>query len=120
MSHIVTIQIQVRDLASISSACLRLQLPEPEFATVVLFSSTATGWKVQLPERTYPVVCDIEEGQLYFDHYGGRWGNQEHLDLFLQAYAVERTKLEAHKQGFSAVEQPLADGSIKFTIQVGA
>ena len=120
MSHVVTIETQVRDPAAISSACQRLHLPEPEFGTVMLFSATATGWKVQLPEWHYPVVCDIEQGQVHFDNYGGQWGRQEHLDLFLQIYAVEKTKLEARKQGHSAIEQPLADGFIKITVQVGA
>ena len=120
MSHIVTVRTQVRDPAAISSACKRLQLPEPELGTVTLFSATATGWAVRLPEWTYPVVCDVEQGQLQYDNYGGRWGRQEHLDLFLQMYAVEKTKLEARKQGHSAIEQPLADGSIKITVQVGA
>ncbi|MDB5389071.1 MAG: hypothetical protein JWM11_4717 [Planctomycetaceae bacterium] len=120
MSHIVTIQTQVRDPAAISSACLRLQLPEPEFATVALFNANATGWKVHLPEWTYPVICDVEQGQLCFDNYGGRWGERQHLDHFLQIYAVEKAKIEARRLGHSAIEQPLADGSIKVTIQVGA
>ncbi|MDB5337369.1 MAG: hypothetical protein JWN70_2988 [Planctomycetaceae bacterium] len=120
MSHIVTIQTQVRDPAAISSACQRLHLPEPEFATVTLFTATATGWAVQLPTWTYPVVCDVEQGQLCYDNYGGRWGEQQYLDQFLQAYAVERAKLEARRQGYSAIEQSLADGAIKVTIQVGA
>lgn len=120
MSHIVTIQTQVRDPAAIANACGRLKLPDPEFATVTLFSTDATGWVVRLPEWSYPVVCDIEKGQLHFDNFGGHWGNQEHLDQFLQIYAVEKAKLEARKQGYSAIEQPLADGSIKLTIQVGA
>ena len=120
MSHIVTIQTQVRDPQSISDACRRLHLPAPEFATVPLFSTTATGWAVQLPQWTYPVVCDVERGQLQYDNYGGRWGGQQHLDQFVHAYAVEKAKLEARKRGYSAIEQPLADGSIKVTIQLGA
>ena len=120
MSHIVTIQTQVRDPAAIASACRRLRLPEPVFGSAELFSATATGWQVQLPEWKYPVVCDIEQGLLCYDNFGGHWGSQEHLDLFLQAYAVEAAKLEARKQGYSAIEQPLADSSIKVTILVGA
>ena len=120
MSHIVTIQTQVRDPEAISHACQRLHLPAPEFATVTLFTTTATGWAIQLPAWTYPVVCDVEQGQLNYDNYGGRWGEQQHLDQFLQAYAVERAKLEARKQGYSAIEQSLADGSIKVTVHVGA
>ena len=120
MSHIVTIQTQVRDPESIVLACQRLQLPDPEPGTVTLFSSTATGWAIQLPSWTYPVVCDVEQGRLHYDNYGGRWGEQQHLDRFLQAYAVERAKLEARKRGYSAIEQTLANGSIKLSIQVGA
>jgi hypothetical protein len=120
MSHLVTIQTQVRDPASISCACQRLQLPSPELGTVNLFSTQATGWAVHLPDWNYPVVCDVEQGQLYFDNFGGRWGDQRHLDAFLQAYAVEKAKLEARKQGYSATEQALSDGSIKVTIQVEA
>lgn len=120
MSHIVTIQTQIRDPAAIVLACDRLQLPAPFYGPAALFSETATGWQVQLPDWHYPVVCDVEQSQLHFDNYGGRWGTQLHLDQFLQMYAVEKAKMEARKQGYSAIEQPLADGSIKVTIEVGA
>ena len=50
MSHIVTIKTQVRDSAAIELACHRLQLPVPIFGTAMLFSVTATGWQVQLPD----------------------------------------------------------------------
>ena len=33
--------------------------------------------------------------------------------------AVEKTRLEARKQGYDVLEQSLADGSIKLTVQVG-
>jgi hypothetical protein len=120
MSHIVTIQTQVRDPVAISCACHRLQLPNPEFGHVTVFSTEATGWSVRLPGWNYSVVCDVEQGQVYYDNFGGRWGEQRHLDLFLQIYAVEKAKLEARKQGYSAIEQSLADRSIKVTIEVGA
>ena len=47
------------------------------------------------------------------------WGDQRELDRFLQAYACERAKIEARRQGHTVTEQPLADGSIKLTIQLG-
>jgi hypothetical protein len=46
-------------------------------------------------------------------------GDPKHLDAFMQAYAVEKAKIEAWKKGHSVYEQPLADGSIKLVIQVG-
>lgn len=120
MSHIVTVRTQVRDPAAIQLACDRLQLPRPIYGTASLFSTTATGWQVQLPAWRYPVVCDVEKSEIHFDNYEGLWGDQKHLDKFLQIYAVEKATLEARLRGHSAWEQQLADGSIKVTIQPGA
>ena len=119
MSHLVTIQTQVRDPVGIQLACTRLRLPEPVHDTFRLFGTEATGWGVRLPEWQYPVVCDTEAGRLHFDNFGGRWGESQHLDRFLQAYAVEKAKLEARKQGYTATEQPLTNGSIQVSIHVG-
>ena len=58
MSHIVEVQTKVRDSAAIRAACDRLRLPKPIFGKVKLFSSSATGWAVQLPRWRYPIVCD--------------------------------------------------------------
>ena len=48
------------------------------------------------------------------------WGEQQHLDRFLQLYAVEKAKLEARKKGYAVSEQTLQDGSIKLQILQGA
>lgn len=119
MSHIVTIATEVRDPNAVAAACRRLALPEPVHGTATLFEGNATGLLVRLPGWLYPVVCDTATGSLRFDNYGGRWGRQEQLDRLIQAYAVERTRIEARKGGHHVVEQALADGSIQLTIQVG-
>ncbi len=119
MSHIVTIETQVRDAASVQAACQRLALPAPRQETVELYSGQATGLTVRLPDWHYPVVCDLASGRLQYDNFGGRWGKQEHLDRFLQAYAVERARSEARRQGHTVTEQTLSDGSIKLVVQVG-
>src|SRR5688572_31780047 len=116
MSHVVQIQTQVRDAEAVRLTCRRLHLPEPINGSVKLFSTTVKGLAVQLPGWNYPVVCQLASGQLQYDNFAGRWGSQDALHRFLQAYAVERAKLEAHKQGHSVTEQPLTDGSIKLTI----
>jgi hypothetical protein len=118
LSHIVTIETQVRDPAAVRTACDRLRLPPPTEGTFQLYSSRATGLGVQLPDWRYPVVCDTTTGKLAFDNFGGRWGEQSQLDKFLQSYAVEKAKIEARRRGHSVVEQSLADGSIKLTVQV--
>ena len=118
MSHIVQIQTQVRDPAAVSAACQRLGLPPPQERTVTLFSGQATGLAVELPGWHYPVVFDLACGQLRYDNYEGRWGNQEELSLFLQMYAVEKAKLEARRRGHSVTEQALPSGEIRLSIRV--
>lgn len=118
MSHIVTITTEVRDAAAVHAACRRLNLREPVEGEVKLFSGKVSGLAVQLPDWQYPVCCDLPSGQVYFDNFSGRWGDQKHLDAFLQAYAVEKAKIESRRRGHSVTEQTLADGSIKLTIQV--
>ena len=93
--------------------------PGPNAAPPGSSSGEAAGLLVRLPGWLYPVVVDTADGQVRFDNYDGRWGRQEDLDRFLQAYAVEKATAEARKRGHSVTEQALADGSVKLTIQVG-
>ena len=118
MSHLVTIKTEVRDAAAVRAGCQRLCLSPPVQGTFELFSGTATGLAVKLPDWQYPVVCDTASGQVKFDNYNGRWGDQKQLDAFLQAYAVEKARMEARRKGHSLTERKLTDGSIKLTIQV--
>jgi hypothetical protein len=105
VSHIVTIKTEIRDLAAISAACQRRKLPVPVDGTHELFSGQATGLAVQLPGWRYPVVCELTSGQLHYDNYEGRWGDQQHLDAFRQSYAIEKARIEARKQGHTVTEQ---------------
>lgn len=118
MSHIVTIATEVRDAAAVQAACQRLGLPQPVQRTVRLYASEETGLTVELPGWSYPVVCDLANGQLKYDNFGGYWGEQKRLDAFLQAYAVEKAKIEARRKGHNVTEQQLSDGSIKLTVQM--
>jgi hypothetical protein len=120
MSHIVQIATQVRDPIAVRAAAARLSLPEPTFGSVRLFNAEATGWKVQFPAWKYPAVCDTSSGIVYHDNYQGRWGDPTHLEKFLQSYAVEKARLEARKAGHTVIEQTLANGFVKLTVQVGA
>jgi len=83
-----------------------------------LFTSTVTGLGITLPGWTYPVVCDLASGQVAFDNYQGRWGEQAKMDSLLQMYSVEKAKIEARKKGHMVTEQALASGEIKLTIHV--
>jgi len=95
VSHIVTVQTKVHDLTAIAAACHRLNLAAPVQGTAQLFSGEATGLLVRFPGWEYPAVIDTASGVVKFDNYEGAWGDQVHLDHFLQMYAVEKAKLEA-------------------------
>lgn len=118
MSHTVSLKTEVRDATAVRATCQRLGLAEPVQGTARLFSSEVTGLAVQLPNWVYPVVCDTTSGKVEYDNFNGRWGDQQHLDRFLQAYAVCKATSEAKRRGHRVTEQCLPDGSIKLTIQV--
>ena len=118
MSHLVTVKTQVKDAAAVHNACKRLGLPAPVQGTTKLFSGEVDGLAVQLPGWTYAVVADLTSGELHYDNFGGRWGADEQLHKFLQAYAVCMATIEARRRGHSVTEQKLTDGSIRLTIQV--
>ena len=94
-------------------------LGEPVQGTARLFADQASGLIVQLPGWRYPVVVDAAAGAVRCDNYGGAWGAASELDRLLQAYAVEKARIEARKAGRTVTEQALPDGSIKLTIQLG-
>jgi hypothetical protein len=116
MSHIVSIESKVHDPAAVAAACHRLSLSAPVQGTVELFSGEATGLIVKLPGWEYPVVIDTLSGAIKYDNYSGAWGDEAHLNRFLQAYAVEKVKLESRKKGFTVNEHALQDGSIKLQL----
>ena len=120
MSHIVTIQTRLHDAGAIESACRRLGLPAPTQGTAQLFSGEATGFIIQFPGWQYPVVVDNLSGLVRYDNYGGCWGEQSQLDHFLQAYAIEKARLEARKKGYTVTEEALENGSVKLQIIEGS
>ncbi|WP_337174683.1 hypothetical protein [Paludisphaera sp.] len=119
MSHIVMIQTEVRDPEAVAAACRRLGLPEPIRGTAELYSGEAAGLLIRLPGWRYPAVVDAAAGRILYDNYGGAWGEQVQLDRFLQRYALEKARIEAHRRGHAVVEQALPDGSVRLTIHVG-
>jgi hypothetical protein len=118
VSHIVSIRTEVRDRQAVERACNRLGLAAPDEGEAKIFATTKKGLLVRLEGWQFPLVCDLASGAVDYDNYGGHWGDPKRLDQFLQAYAVEKSTLEARKKGYSVVEQPLADGSIKLVIGV--
>ena len=119
MSHIVCISVEVKDLEAVKSACRRLELKEPVHGKAEIFQTEVEGVLVELPEWIYPVVCNLETGEVKYDTYNGNWGDEKHLHRFVQMYGVEKATLEARRKGYSVVEQLLTDGSVKLTVNFG-
>ena len=72
-------------------------------------------------KQTIQETLGIGQGSLVDASYVcAFWGDQAHLDRFLQMYSVEKAKLEAQRKGFRCNEQALQDGSIKLQIIEGS
>ena len=119
MSHVVSIKSQMMDAVALAAACRRLGLAEPVRETVWLFSGQATGLAVRLAGWQYPVVIDVDAGEVHFDNFGGAWGEMSAMERLQQSYAVEKARLEARRKGFAVHETTLQDGSIKLQIVEG-
>lgn len=119
MSHIVTVETQVRDAEAVAAACEHLKWRKPLEGEHKLFTRSMHGLAVFPPAWHYPVVCELTTGKLHYDNYQGYWGDEKELDRFKQRYAVEKATIEAHRLGRSVLEQPLEDGTIKLTISAG-
>lgn len=120
MSHIATIETEIRDPGAIAAACQRIGAKALGVSTFDVFGVQTAGFGVQLNGWTFPVVCNTKTGAVSYDNYNGRWGAIAELDRFKQAYAIEKAKAEARKAGHSVREQAQADGSVKLTISLGA
>jgi hypothetical protein len=119
MSHIVTLRTQVRDAAALAAACRRLGWPDPVHGTAYLYSGQVQGHCVSVRGWRHPVVFNLETAEVRYDNFGGAWGAMTELERLLQAYAVEKTHLEARRAGHTVTEQALPDGSIQLTLAVG-
>lgn len=120
MSHTATITTQVKDPEAIKAACKRLQLPTPEFGKHTLYDGTvATGWAVMLTGWVYPVVFDTTTGKAAYDTFGGRWGDEAHLNRFTQAYAVAKSTMALKAKGYRVTEQQQKDGSVRLVATGG-
>ena len=118
MSHVVMIKTMVRDYAAVEAACRRLRWPTPRRGEASLFSQTISGLVVAVPDWVYPIAADLTSGQLQYDNHGGVWGDPKQHGRFLQAYAIEKTGIEARESGRALVQRRLANGSFRLTIRV--
>ncbi|PKN62597.1 MAG: hypothetical protein CVU57_23395 [Deltaproteobacteria bacterium HGW-Deltaproteobacteria-15] len=116
MSHISKIELEVTDLAVLSQACARLGL-------ALLKAQKSFKWygneapcdhAIRVPGADYEIGvarsgasyelnCDFYDKNL--EKVIGR-----NAGLLKQAYAVEKTRVEARKKGYSVVERQTENG----------
>ena len=120
MSHTVTIETKLKDLAALRAACARLDLNEPKTETVKFFDGVEhEGLAVRPPGFVYPVLIQAD-GAVRCDTFNGRWGDDAFLGRLKQAYAVEAAKLQAKERGHRISETVLPNGGVKLTVTAGA
>jgi hypothetical protein len=116
MSHISTIELEVRDLGILGQACERLGLG-------LIRGKTSFRWygkdapcdhAIRVPGADYEIGVISKNGlyELNCDFYDPVIGKVigRHGGLLRQAYAVEKTKTEARKKGYSVLESQTDNG----------
>ena len=117
MSHTMNIKTELRDMDVLQATCSRLGLT-CSMGTHRLYAGPEVGMGIQFKNWQYPIVVDPQTGEVRYDTYNGRWGNEKDLHNLEAYYSIEKAKLEASRQGYT-VEEIDTDGQIELTIMVG-
>ena len=111
MSHTVKVQTQIKDLQLVRNAVKELNkiFGEEEYRVIetgnvsVRFyqgkKAVKNGIVLKIKGWEYPILIDLDTGEIYYDNYNGKWGNSKKLNQFKQAYAVQMALKIAEKQG---------------------
>lgn len=118
MSHVAQVDVKFTNVEAIRAACSRMDARYCGKGFITFYDDTEIGGLVvQLPQWEYAVVIKAD-GSLYYDNYGGDWGDIKYLNRFKQLYAVENAKLAAQEKGYSFEEEELSTGVLKVTINI--
>ncbi len=118
MSHVVKLQVEIKNRQALIAACQRLGYQIGTEGTHTLYNSKEEGLSVNLPDWRFPVVIKAD-GSIAFDNYKGAWGDISVLNKLRQIYASEVTKFEFMLQGLSVYEEANQDGSLTLTVETG-
>jgi hypothetical protein len=116
MSHISRIELQVKDLSILGSACARLGLELIRSRKVFKWygKEAPCDHAIRIPQAEYEIGIIDRDGnyELNCDFYDrnlekviGKNGG-----LLKQAYAVEKTAIEARRKGYSVLERKTDNG----------
>ena len=117
MSHISKIEIEVKDLGTLKQACNRLGLELIEGQKTFKWYGREEGAcdhaiRVQKARYEIGVVKKASSYELQCDYFDSAIGQAigQNGGLLKQAYAVEKTKIEARLKGYSVIEKTTNTG----------
>jgi hypothetical protein len=124
MSHISKIELEVKDLGTLGQACRRLGLELIKGQRTFKWFGAEDGkcdHAIKVPGSTYEIgVLKVDNGfGLQCDYYDPAIGKAvgQNGGLLKQAYAVERTKVEARRKGYTVIEKATPQG-IRLQVQI--
>ena len=124
MSHISKIELEVKDLGTLKQACNRLGLSLLEGQRTFKWygqEDERCDHVIRVPGATYEIGV-TKTGNLYelkCDYWDPAIGKAigKSGGLLKQAYAIERTKTEARRKGYSIIEKT-TDSGIRLHVRV--
>ncbi len=124
MSHISKIELEVKDLGTLKQACIRLGLNIIEGKKTFKWygeEDHPCDRTIRVPGATYEIGV-VKNGNLYelqCDYWDSAIGKVigKNGGFLKQAYAIERTKTEARRKGYSIIEKK-TDSGIRLHVRV--
>ena len=117
MSHISKIELEVKDLGTLKQACNRLGLTMIQGQNTFKWYGQEEGrcdHAIRVPEASYEigVIKTGDSFELRCDYWDSAIGKTiGHTGgLLRQAYAIERTKTEARRKGYTVIEKQTESG----------
>ena len=124
MSHISKIELEVNDLGTLRRACSRLGLELIKGQKIFKWfgEDGKCDHAIKVPGANYEIgVIKVGNAfELKCDYYDPIIGKAigRNGGLLKQAYAVERTKAEARRKGYTVIEK-MTDSRIRLQVRMG-
>lgn len=116
MSHIVTIETEMKNFDTIKEVCKILGLKYEQSKDIKVYNTIKSGIGIYLKGWKYPIVVN-ELGKVDYDNYSGSWGDIEEYNKFINEYSLEETLKRIKKKNLKYTIQRLND-EIKIEVMV--
>jgi hypothetical protein len=119
MSHLIKLKLQIKDRDLFAQVARDRGLTVEPRTSVKIYNRQVIGLAVQLPGWTYPVVVDLA-GEVYFDNFGGCWGDIAELNRLTQEYVAAVVEQEAWQSGqYVTYRERQEDGTLVLRVGGG-